>query len=51
MAQQASSPLAFDKGRGDADMQTFSDRHATRIFGFAMGAVFAAMLILNAVSY
>jgi hypothetical protein len=46
MAQQASSPLAFDKGRGDADMQTFSDR-----LGFAMGAVFAAMLILNAVSY
>jgi tetrahydromethanopterin S-methyltransferase subunit F len=32
-------------------MQTFSDRHATQIFGLAMGAVFAAMLILNAVSY
>jgi tetrahydromethanopterin S-methyltransferase subunit F len=32
-------------------MQTSSDRHAAQIFGLAMGAVFAAMLILNAVSY
>jgi tetrahydromethanopterin S-methyltransferase subunit F len=31
-------------------MQAFSDRYATQIFGLAMGAVFAAMLILNAVS-
>jgi hypothetical protein len=51
MAQQVSRLLAFDKARGDADMQTLSDRYATQIFGLAMAAVFAAMLILNAVSY
>jgi tetrahydromethanopterin S-methyltransferase subunit F len=32
-------------------MQTLTERYATQIFGLAMGAVFAAMLILNAVSY
>jgi tetrahydromethanopterin S-methyltransferase subunit F len=32
-------------------MQTSSDRYTTQIFGLAMGAVFAVMLILNAVSY
>jgi tetrahydromethanopterin S-methyltransferase subunit F len=32
-------------------MQTFSDRYTTQIFGLAMGAVFAVMLILNALSY
>jgi tetrahydromethanopterin S-methyltransferase subunit F len=32
-------------------MQTFSERHVTQIFGLAMGAVFVAVLILNAVSY
>jgi tetrahydromethanopterin S-methyltransferase subunit F len=32
-------------------MEALSDRYATRIFGLAMGAVFAAMLILNALSY
>jgi tetrahydromethanopterin S-methyltransferase subunit F len=32
-------------------MQTLSERYATQIFGLAMGVVFAAMLILNAVSY
>jgi tetrahydromethanopterin S-methyltransferase subunit F len=32
-------------------MRTLSERYATQIFGLAMGAVFAAMLILNAVSY
>jgi hypothetical protein len=32
-------------------MQTLSDRYATQIFGLAMGAVFGAMLILNAASY
>jgi len=32
-------------------MQTSSDRRATQIFGLAMFAVFAAMLMLNAVSY
>jgi hypothetical protein len=32
-------------------MPAFSDRYATQIFGLAMGAVFAAMLILNAASY
>jgi tetrahydromethanopterin S-methyltransferase subunit F len=32
-------------------MQALSERYATQIFGLAMGAVFAAMLILNAVSY
>jgi hypothetical protein len=32
-------------------MQTSSDRHATQIFGLAMFAVFAVMLILNAASY
>jgi hypothetical protein len=32
-------------------MQTLSERYATQIFGLAMGAVFAAMLILSAVSY
>jgi hypothetical protein len=31
-------------------MQAFSDRYASQIFGLAMGAVFATMLILNAVS-
>jgi tetrahydromethanopterin S-methyltransferase subunit F len=51
MAQQVSSVLTFDNGRGDAGMQTLSDRHTTQIFGLAMGAVFAAMLILNALSY
>ena len=50
MAQLASRPLAFDKVR-EADMQTLSDRYATQIFGLAMGAVFAAMLILTAASY
>ena len=49
MVQQACSLLVFKKG--DADMQTSSDRHTAQIFGLAMGAVFAAMLILNAVSY
>jgi len=28
-----------------------SDRYTTQIFGLAMGAVFVAMLILNAASY
>jgi tetrahydromethanopterin S-methyltransferase subunit F len=32
-------------------METLSDRYATQIFGLAIGAVFAVMLILNAVSY
>ena len=32
-------------------MQALSDRHATQIFGLAMGAVFAVMLILSAASY
>jgi tetrahydromethanopterin S-methyltransferase subunit F len=32
-------------------MQTLTERYATQIFGLAIGAVFAAMLILNAVSY
>jgi len=32
-------------------MPAFSDPYATQIFGLAMGAVFAAMLILNAASY
>jgi hypothetical protein len=50
MAQRASRPLTFDNVRGDADM-AFSDRYATEIFGLAMTAVFAAMLILNAASY
>jgi tetrahydromethanopterin S-methyltransferase subunit F len=32
-------------------METFSGRYATQMFGLAMGAVFAAILILNAASY
>jgi len=33
-----------------ADMRASSHRYATQIFGLAMGAVFAAMLILNVAS-
>jgi hypothetical protein len=51
MARPASRPLAFDKVWGDTAVQVLSDRYATQIFGLAMGAVFAAMLILSAASY